>query len=168
MIIKKTSWHYKTWALTYRMWGMAPPDSTSLCPYVRNIMLLLPGSLLWLGIALLFGLAYLFTLVLQTLGNFIIGFRPSGWDMSSQPYRGLRINHMEIYPWHVILFLLPLWILPKFANLSLWLTALIVCGMVVALFGAVKLWHSDALSIFKLWLKAKKEGVCPILDFEEK
>lgn len=168
MVINKNSWHYKAYTYSYKMWQNDIPYNTSLCSYMRDIFLL-PASGIFLILALALGwILFALVITVHTVGAFLIGFRPAGWDLSILPYSGLKVSHMEIYPWHIILLGLLLWALPKLFLVNAWVTTLVVLGFAGLIFGAVELWHSDSFLIFRAWLTAKKEGVCPMIDFEDK
>ena len=93
MEIRKDSWHYKLWTLTYLVWGFEVPEKKSLCRYIGRIVslpvhvlfmilvviLALSSGIMALGIilplALFLGYSAFFTIFLIGLfDRFIIGF----------------------------------------------------------------------------------------------
>lgn len=170
MIIDKTSWHYRVWYFSATLFdSFAAVQETNLCSYMRQIVFWLPLKLLGCGIIVLC-LAPLYLVIKSffTVLYFIFGQRPDGWGLDdAAPYKGLPIFGYEIYPWHVLL-LAALFGLPYLGFGYLGLMTVGSIFATVSLMTAVILFlvKSPSMAIFREWASAKKQGVCPLIEFK--
>lgn len=169
MKINKNSWHYKVYAWTYE-WG--PPSHTNLCSYVQRMF----WRSLW---KVLYGtVVYLLYFLVMTPVAFLFGNRPSLFDKESshydqklfKKYRGWYAYGFELYPGYI---LLPIALL--YGEYQWWkhglFTATVVHIMlaliVLGLFVLVILPDTDTGKLIIAWLSAKKQGVCPLVEFQD-
>lgn len=171
MNINKNSWHYAIYRATYIVWNMSPPESTNLCQYVNRTFLLLPflfvGALfMWLS----FGMVSLAVLL---FGRYPTSYMFAGdriWTF--EPYKGLQVGKLSIYPWMVILPIAIVygnimslthlyWGSHHFMNAGSWSFLL---GEAMAIVMALFVFSS---SLGGEWVKAKKQKVCPLINFTD-
>ncbi|MDE1833815.1 MAG: hypothetical protein KGH64_00595 [Candidatus Micrarchaeota archaeon] len=169
MIVNKNSWHYKVYKFSY-LGVDYPSESTNLCQYVRRITIVVP----------VIGAAVLTAVLIVVLSNpifFIAGrYLKMPWQGASsmERYQGLRLGTFELYPWHILLPTLIVigefflvrrlgWVYPVAVPVAF--ASVMLCALGVAYF--FKQRSSTKPSLLGAWLKAKKERVCPLINFEE-
>lgn len=178
MQINKNSWHYKVYGWTYEH-SFCIPERTNLCQYVQRIVL---GSV---GICLRFAflsvaniVALIFYVILMPFALFF-GYLPTLFSQKHgeifTPYSGLKIWGAEFYPYHLLPaggIVLAEMILAhdyglKYIVIS---QASIVAAIITLLVG---LYYYDdfkkieAVSLAKKYFSAKKQGICPLVEFTE-
>jgi hypothetical protein len=180
VIINRKAWHYKVYEFTYR--HDLPPRQTNLCQYVRRVVLMGP----LMGVAAAFLLAMMSILVVfHYLLPPFFGWRPRQWSKPFSvfdtngmvKYQGLKLgssyNAFQLYPWHIILATLvvgahaaiyhfegghPLLVEGEILGIILFLLALVV--------GSVVYSESDTGRLISQYLAAKKQKVCPVVEFK--
>jgi hypothetical protein len=197
MQINKNTWHYKVWLWSYEAWGKNPPNrspfdwderkvanyTTNLCTYIQGTFWRIVG---WLLASMVFLPCYYFIMTPIAL---CIGLRPmspirafagAGKDCAFKSYDGLRINDFELYPGYLVLPLLVLSLI-IFGECILW-RASFWAGLIInsllglLVLGVGGLFVVDVLDasnnqtwmLTKEWITAKKNGVCPLITFEDK
>ena len=172
MQINKDTWHYRAYHWTYKIqnseWKMS--DHSNLCSYVQRIFWMVPFTALFVVItSLMYMMASPFV--------FLFGARPTNiWAENNErawaPYPGLKVwGEVRVHPWVVAVpaALIYLewawwhycnWKYPFFTHLTV---LLVIIGLV--LYGTYD--SSDARPIINAWFHAKKQGVCPVVDFVE-
>lgn len=175
MIINKSSWHYKLYKFTY--WGrVSPTNKSSLCQYMRRILLILP-LLLLLHLLILIMFSIVCPMIFGALCLFIGGYSVFLWPYRGSPtegpiksYHGLKLSFIpfEIYPWHVIL---SLGILTGLGALIYLFTIpmLIIMGILFVgslSFIMIKSSKSETLSLISNVITSKKDKLCPPVEFQ--
>jgi hypothetical protein len=176
MIIDRNSWHYKLYSLTYLWVGGVPTrlmQKTNLCQYMRRIMLGVP----WWGF--LMGAI----IILATLFGPIFGYVPRTinpmkfFENDMRKYQGLRLgrsyNTFQVYPWHVILAVLFIGseaLIYHYCGARPMIVQASIVGGILALigivFGTMMYLDSSTGKIIKEYISAKKQKVCPIVEFQ--
>ena len=173
MKIDKNSWHYKAYAFTYDQRYFVP-EHTNLCQYFQRLLVVLPLQLL--KFAFLFGCAGLlivFYYLVMTPLAFPFGYKPTYVFGSSSeimvPYRGLKLWGVELYPWHFLVLVLGgvlewTWIHEQGLK-----HILIVQGISLGVLALIALiigfLLSDTWEVIWKYLSAKKQGICPLVEF---
>ena len=181
MIINRKAWHHQVYNFTY--WYDLPPRQTNLCQYVRRVVLMGPimGATAILLISMLaVGVSFMY------LFGPIFGWRPKSWikpwtilDTDGMvKYPGVKLgssyNAFQLYPWHIILAALIVgvhWLLYHFVGGHVLLTEGKVLGffiLLVALIVGFFFYYgtSDTGKIISQYLAAKKQRVCPVVEFK--
>lgn len=184
MVINTKSWHYRAYDFSYAMSSRFAPSQTNLCQYVRRIMFMAP--LVGLAFGIFFTFVGLLSLCYLVFGP-IFGWLPRNWLKpwnvierdAMFKYQGLKLgrsyNAFQVYPWHVILlailFSIHWEVGHHFGYGPLRIEGMIVGGIVsfIALcIGLAVYFESDTGKLINAWLKARKQNVCPIVEFQYK
>lgn len=139
---KKNSWHYKLYTKAYGNWGNMP---SSICPYFWKIVwaVAFEYCIKWCLISLVVVAALTSAVVIFSVPSIGLGlFLGEG---SSNTVWGLPFYH-----WKVILFDLCCW---------LGLFSFFVCITLIQ--------QRKEPSVFLEWVKAKKNKICPLIQFKE-
>lgn len=168
MIINTRSWHYKLWKWTYATWGSYNPDKTNLCFYVQRLF--------WLTLP-----SFIAT-TLYYVGGAIIMFW-FGWypetfrsDSKFDQFWLPSVYGVKLYPFYLLIV---------GVEYLLWrhrLLAAIVMHSVFVLMGVMvccAIWYhqykekqeadnAKPPNLLVEWLSAKKQRVCPLIEFEKK
>lgn len=163
MKINANSWHYKIVNWTY-MYGLNNAVCPDLCTYMRRLLLVAPI----LGVVFVVMQSIMLPITLLKL---IVGERPSGvfWQ-SDEEYGGLMIGNFELYPWHIVLPGIIIyahyfavkhigWKFLGYEGLGIFGIALLIFVLILIL---------DTQSPFRVWVKAKTQRFCPLVEFETK
>lgn len=179
MIINKKSWHYQVYAFSY--WG-STPLRTNLCQYMRRLIFVAPV----MGIISAF--MFVCFVVVITLGLVVMpifGWLPTNWLVPWEildgdgryKYQGLKLGKsyraFQVYPWHVILLALvgalEWWCYRCYGTHSLVLQGMTVgaiAAVLAVVFGLITYLSSDTGEVVNQYISAKKQRVCPIVEFE--
>lgn len=170
MIIDKNSWHYQVYSFSYwNEWNK--PKQTNLCQYVRRIVFMGPimGATA-LALACLMAL----TLVVMLVFGPILGYAPPNWKKPWTCFDGMVKYKSVIYPWHVIL-VVALIALEWWVYVDCGIHPLVVQGEILGIiavligmiFGLFVYCDSDTGKIINAYVSAKKQKVCPVVEFNE-
>ena len=153
------------------------PSQISLCELFRRFCLGL--FVIWPFIAITTGVAL--------VTGFFFGYRPAWYSddkdtccaSTMAPYRHWpRIRGWRIQPWLICVILVIAHITPSFISFvrllsntpEVWMLAYIF-GVGVGVLFFVVLWRvfskTEMTQLFRQWLRAKKEKVCPVITFED-
>ena len=171
MVIKKNSWHYKVWSFSHKLWedSRFAPTSVSLCSYVRQIVLSPFNLLLWLLAVGIFGAGFGVVLILQTIMGLLTGSLPDDWKRFDQrSYNGLKIGRLELFPIHFILVAALIWAFKMLTSVNVFWIGGPIIGVAALMIVVASLWNSDTMTLIKSWFSAKKQGVCPLITFQDK
>ena len=189
MIVDTNSWHCKLWRATY--WykkpdGDAPrhPKTTNLCDYVQRLVFGPPWAFLLLPIlmiiSLIFGIVQfvlLTTLVVIFENRQPKRFPSSIFDRSPfnndnlVPCKGVKLGSFVCYPRH---FMLPVAIIASpllsYYLLGGFVTAVVgsTLGVLLLGFGVIAFLCSETGNLIGAYLAAKKQRVCPVVEFADK
>jgi hypothetical protein len=171
MKINKNSWHFRIYNWTYSAWDRGTPRKTNLCSYVQRILWIPPLTALF---AVTLGSILVAANILAALFVTPVGFRPKNiFFFEYRKYDGLGIGPITIYPIHVLLPALILWLNWHFSARYGWAKVFYVD---VAIATPLCLLGAIALTCYLMWfrdpfvgdyLAAKKAGICPIVTFED-
>ena len=194
MKICKGTWHYKVWRFTYLFNGkesFKTPDKTNLCRYVnRTIFLPIPIAIAAFCLAavvlVIVIIGNIFTILSGTGVFAVMNVKDAeGKDQIIWYFPEIKIGARQV---PVSNILLPLWGLLFLAAIAYtyWWPAVTTMRpyagygavglgvLVLAYFlGAIvvdgfrKVGRWDGWKMFKAYLKAKKQGVCPLITFDE-
>lgn len=175
MNINKKSWHYKLYSWTYDAWDRSyTPERSNLCQYFQRIVWMGFFTFLWSAI-LSIGYVLVATPVLL-----LFGLRPVNvWEdhiISTQQlcekYQGLKIGSFRLYPWQVLLpsvFLFLEWLWFHYA--SHWYYPLGVQLSIIEIFAFSIFFYevsdNETVVIARNFLSAKKQGICPLVEFND-
>jgi len=174
MKINKKSWHYKLYNWSYSVLdeGRYMPETTNLCQYMRQLTIGVFFSTIYA--LLIKGLVFGCVTVCALLFGYTTS-KPFGYH-SSPPkfakYNGLHIFGQELYPIHAIGFtvlgLCQWWLVSH----SGWkLPVGIESALFIVVIAAYVFAHSNKISdsgaLFSEWVRAKKQGICPLIEFED-
>lgn len=176
MIIDKNSWHYKLYSHYFLFpFGNYVPGDTNLCAYMRTIFLWLPLKwLLMIVMAPPVIIAVTFMWGFVTAGEIICKF-PFGYKPSKINYLGytemvqyntFKINGYNIYPWVPMLILAVLFVPTLISHASGWMITLPIVAAVALIWALTFLYDRPSLSVIRDWVSAKKQGVCPLIEFK--
>ena len=178
MIIRTNTWHYRLYRWNY--WDRENiPERTNLCQYVRRLSLTPLTALVSTALECL-GLVGLICYTIANYGfGFLFGYVPNGWNPTTADmvkYPGMPLGRFQLYPWHVILtgliVALHVWMYSFPDGRPYLLSEAKVVGIFLAVIalvvGLIFLFCSDTSTVVKQYLTAKKQKVCPIVEFEEK
>ena len=178
MIINTNSWHYKVYSFTYFL--SSPPKQTNLCQYVRRFLYLPFWAVLMLILALCLALIVACAFLLGP----VFGYVPRSWNPfkffdsdAMVQYQGLRLgksyNAFQLYPWHAVLILgvmaLHCAIYHYAGSAPLIMEAKVVggvVGVIAAILGFLVYCSSDAGQVVEEYLSAKKQKICPVVEFK--
>jgi hypothetical protein len=116
----------------------------------------------------------------------LFGFRPVNvWEdhiISSRrfatKYPGLKLGppvppQFDLYPWHVLLPSLFVFLEWLWFHYKPWYYPVFIQLFLLALFGFLVFWlwihdgYSESAVIVRNWFSAKKQGVCPLVEFDD-
>ena len=189
MIVDKSSWHCKLWRATY--WykkpdGDAPrhPKTTNLCDYAQRLVFGPPWAFLLrpilMVIPLILGVVgfVTFTAVLVVMANrqpqrfsFSIFESKIFEDENLVPCKGVKLGRFMCNPRH---FMLPVAIIATPLLSYYWLGGLVTAvlvitsGILLLIFGGTFFFHSETGNLIRAYLAAKKQRVCPVVEFADK
>jgi hypothetical protein len=194
MKINPQTWHYWLYKTSYRN-DYRVPAQTSLCQYMRRIIVTLmvsPGVLVG---AIIYGIAYVLAMPAALVLGLIHGLKPYGWTgvfkYSYNNYTPLYVGSgRDIYPAHIVTPALLLFLVHHFwaylmnepGGYALLLMVTILCALATAISYGVAEVPLDAESpgakkargtqepkedsLLVAYIKAKKSSICPIVTFE--
>lgn len=182
MKIKTDTLHYKLYSLSYTIWNSEPPEQTNLCQYARRLAF---APLNLLLAAFLFSFSYL-VVALRAIVSYPFGYS-THWRSMTLNLRepaSLRIKGFSIYPGYVIFPIafiainyfiyvnFPAWSATNISvKQSVAIVAMsleIVAGIVGLLAAGIIFFTSDTYDLITEYFDAKTDGVCPLVEFEEK
>lgn len=180
--IRKGTWHYHVWRFTYyfsniKLGGDNAPEQTNLCRYVSR-MILMP-----IPISISFGLLVAFCIICVVVGNALTILSGTGLCFIGSEEEGMKyfppvaFGARQIPMPAVVLSSYGLLLVAVIAYFHPW-TTLTYAGYGAGGLGALALFyvigavivdgfrHADGWLLFKQYLKAKKQGVCPFVTFD--
>lgn len=182
MIINKNAWHYHVYEFSYALSRDYPPSRTNLCQYMRRIMFVAPFVSVLLAVLLAF--ATMVTLI-GVLFMPIFGYVPTKWAKpwyifehdGTRKYQGLKLgrsyNAFQVYPWHIILLALIVaieWVVYHYFGVHPLVVQGEIVGVILALVGIVVglfiYFDSSTGKVINEYLAAKKQKVCPVVEFK--
>ena len=193
MLIQKDTWHYKLWRFSYyfhgdgKKWGKYEnlPTHTNLCQYIRRATL--GAMLVCLGFLALF-LVCATIFVVINLVSILAGVGYLKW--SSEKENDDLLRHFTPVTVGARQIPRPMIVLSVYAFLAALAGCYIfadevavaagygvyaIAGVVALatllalvglLFAKIRKMQWDGWTLFKAYLKAKKQGVCPIITFD--
>lgn len=193
MLINRNTWHFKVYSFTYNFNDVMSGRRTTLCRYVwRLILYPVPKLLSWIAFVIFVGALFCFV---HAVGNVWTILTGQGWfhirdshGSAVIPFKNVSIAGHIIAPtsiaaaiWTIMGLGTLLWFIgPKIvhkvsahADDSLLYAGIVTAGVVVlyvvyrvfiALVYGIR--HSEGWNLFMSYLKARKEGVCPLITFE--
>lgn len=172
MIVNSKSWHYKIYGWSYTLFvEKYPPVKTNLCQYVQRLVIWVP--LMLLATACFFILMAFMNLLLAVSG-FWFGYRPSTLLLPNPvKYQGLQVGPVQLYPWHLILPALFIWMNyhmfhtqnERFVRAMSFLDGLI--GTLLFCLFIMLFSKSESGKLLRAYLSAKKTRVCPLVEFKD-
>lgn len=174
MKINKNSWHYKVVRFTYS--GSIEDNCKDLCTYMRRLLLVAP--LYAFLLVIFYAFLALIVIPIMTLCGLIMGIRPTRFEPAFDnyvSYSGLPIGSFRLYPWHLIApsFFIIFNVLGFHRLGAMWSVPALMQFMIVAipLFFLRKPNKKDKApkqpSLLRAWFTAKKEKVCPIIEYTD-
>ncbi len=183
MVINRNSWHYHVYDFSYTFSSrLLTPTQTNLCQYVRRIAFVAP--FVGIGIAGMFCVLAIVT-ACTLLAAPIFGYVPIQWSKpwdifeGMRKYEGLKVgksyNAFQLYPWHVLLTVIivgihvlmyhawgghPLIVEGKVIG--------VIALIIAAIFGLFYYFDSSTGKVVNAYLAAKKQKVCPVVEFTNK
>ena len=186
MRIRKDTWHYRVWKFTYFLGK--EPDYTNLCRYVsRTILLPIPCGFGWLCLialcAVVFIIGNAFTILSGTGVLFVWEEKNEKGELVSMlwkfPDLSVGGRHVQpsaiVLPSYVLLIIAAIVYMSPYATMTYAGYALAVIAALALLLvigaavvdGYKKLGRWEGWKLFMAYLKAKKQGVCPVITFDE-
>jgi len=178
MIIKTNTWHYKAYDASYVVSTGFTPRHTNLCQYWRRVILVAPlVGMLSVFLLLMIGIM---TFLYSVLGP-LFGWIPTSFDVlkrgGMRKYQGLKLgksyNAFQLYPWHALLAsgVIGLhYVIYQQLGAAPLISEAKVVGVIVAFLaitlGLVIYFSSDTSRMIRKYLAAKKQKVCPVVEFE--
>ncbi len=179
MKINRGSWHYRLWTFYFRQLGIDIPKQISLCRYfwemVWTVCVRLPFMVVG---AIIMGVVWLVATLLAPL----FGYLPKRELLEYKEYGLPKVRGHKLLPIYPVLAGLLVWwsyvAIPESANKPLheleggaaWYKAFLFGVAAVSVSGLfvwakTKIEESESWRLLQAFLKAKKERVCPILEF---
>ncbi len=186
MRIRKDTWHYRVWRFTHYFWDEIGeyntlPEQTNLCRYVnRTILMPIP-------ICVGFGLLMALCVVIIVIGNVLTVLSGTGIFLVAEKHRPMkyfppmRFGARQIPIPAVVLPSYGLLVIAAIVYIYPW-TTLMYVGYGAGGLGALALLYvvgativdgfrragrQDGWQLFRQYLKAKKQGICPLVTFDE-
>lgn len=195
MQIRTDTWHYQVWNFTYCLdglidWWGRRPYKPSLCQYWRRILLFTIPTAILVGIGLVIGVVVF--LVTQffwvSSGTGIYMWKKDGESYYFPP---VSVGRREIQPQQAVLWfwgtlalagalyyglvyrsdlisvLAPLWRFVLFIGPYVLAVIGIVLALALIFFLIDVSKKSEGWKLFRAYVKAKKDGICPLIEFVE-
>lgn len=189
MNINKNSWHYKLYKWTFfGFFGSNLPNTTTLCAYMSRILGLTALRALltifvvvcvWGINVVLLGLITPFLFLMGKLPNFKIGYLSIDQGLEhSYTFPLPKIKSYNIYPGYilslvlfVVLNVLSIINITNITTHSVLISFTLSIDFLVLMVVFISFKALSKISfvnnIFYQWIKAKKEKVCPIIEFKD-
>lgn len=176
MIVKKDSWHYKIYDFSYGNYIIS--NKTNLCQYVNRICFVGIPKAIGIFVGLLFLVPFM--VIISTIVHFIkflFGYRPDmkhwhDWveiQKESIKYKSLNIKGFSIYPYHILIMGFIIWL--QYLAYYHFKLILIIEGFILGMLGLiVAIWWfltSEKTNLLRQYIAAKKQGICPIVEFKD-
>jgi hypothetical protein len=172
--IDKNTWHYKTFAWTYRFWDSEykiRDGHSNLCTYVQRLLWVLPFSIFLVAFL---SLLYIISIPFAWLFG---GLPYNIWEDSphSAPWRsypGFKVwGEVRLHPWVVavpVAIIYGEWAWFHYAG---WIRPVCIQGFLLAVVGmlAFFFWFKETnkTNLISEWFSAKKAGICPLVEFRD-
>jgi len=159
LTISKKSWHYKLYDLSYSIWSLYPKDYGNLCQYVRRL-LFLPLALV--VVSIIIGFVSIFII---PFGHYPYNFSLSeSFDITYRRYD----ENSKVKAWYITVPLIIIGMFYLFYRVGALGSILTGMGFIVGLIVLVVLFlFVKEETIVGEWVKAKKQGICPLIDFKD-
>ena len=174
MKIDRKSWHYKL----YRIW-FEERESENLCGYFwKNVLSLLAtvtlAPIIFILLGCIFGAAW------------FIGFWPNEGKYKEKPasdivhrqYKFDGRRKWPVAPWEIVIPLAILYgiVMVALRNMNAFLETITWVGIVIGALAVLaglgflifKGWKSETFKLVRAYLSARKQKVCPLIEFEGK
>jgi hypothetical protein len=172
MQINKKSWHYAAYRWTYtardQRWAMS--DTTNLCQYFQRIFWMVPITAVWIAFL---SLVY----VVLTPIVFLFGGRPHNvWKNTKKDfwtsYPGVKVwGEVRLHPWVIAIPTLFIYLEYLWFKHQAWYWPVSIQGGAIVFIGLLIAysWYdtTDTQTVVNQWVAAKKQGICPVVEFIE-